>query len=159
MYSKRLKRYNARKIILGGDFSGFQKGLLNIQKEGGGKDGSNSFSDVHFSYVRQYFRGILFLRSCFLCNFFGLILYYCEAGKFEKGKDQVILFCIGVLSIVCFCTFGLLPTPKQAAAIIIVPSIINNEHVQQLPDKITQLGLEWLEELRPDTTTETKKEK
>lgn len=43
----------------------------------------------------------------------------------------------------------LTPTTKQAAAIIMVPAIVNNEEVQKLPDNILRLANEWLEELGP----------
>lgn len=61
---------------------------------------------------------------------------------------------IGIFATVCafiMLTLGVLcPDTKQMAAIIIVPKIINDERVQNVPDKILELGLEWLEELRPD---------
>ena len=41
------------------------------------------------------------------------------------------------------------PTTKQMAAIIIVPKVVNNEQVQEIPNKILDLATEWLEELKP----------
>ena len=43
----------------------------------------------------------------------------------------------------------LTPTTKEAAAIIVIPVIANNEQVQELPNKILELGNDWLEELKP----------
>lgn len=49
-----------------------------------------------------------------------------------------------------------LPTSKQMAAIIIVPKIVNNAKVQEVPDKLMTLATEWLEELRPGKSKEDK---
>lgn len=42
-----------------------------------------------------------------------------------------------------------LPTTKEMAAIIVLPKIINNEKLQEIPNKVLDLGLEWLDELKP----------
>lgn len=43
----------------------------------------------------------------------------------------------------------LIPDSKSMAAILIVPKIVNNEQVQQMPSKIMDLATEWLEALKP----------
>lgn len=43
----------------------------------------------------------------------------------------------------------LTPSVKQIAAIIVVPSIVNNKHVKELPDKLLGLANEWIKELSP----------
>lgn len=45
------------------------------------------------------------------------------------------------------------PTTKEAAAMVVLPKIVNNEKVQQIPDKVLDLGLSWLEELKPKKDT------
>jgi len=44
------------------------------------------------------------------------------------------------------------PNTKQACTIYVVPKIINNEQVQQIPDKLLELGNkqldEWIEEFK-----------
>jgi hypothetical protein len=42
-----------------------------------------------------------------------------------------------------------IPTTKQAAAIIIVPKIVNNEKVQMVGNQLYDLAVDWMEELRP----------
>lgn len=42
-----------------------------------------------------------------------------------------------------------LPTTKEMAALIVLPKIINNEKIQEIPNKVLDLGLEWLDELKP----------
>ena len=42
-----------------------------------------------------------------------------------------------------------IPNTKQAAAMIVLPAIVNSEAVQQIPGELTTLAREWLQELRP----------
>ena len=67
----------------------------------------------------------------------------------EKYALKILLISISVV-VLSFGCATLIPNTKQMAAIVILPKIINNEQVQQMPDKILNLGLEWLEELRPN---------
>ena len=41
------------------------------------------------------------------------------------------------------------PSTKQMAAIIVVPKIVNNEKVQVAGDRLYDLAVEWMDELRP----------
>lgn len=41
------------------------------------------------------------------------------------------------------------PNTKQMAAIIVVPKIANSEKVQTIGNKIYDLAVEWMEELKP----------
>lgn len=42
-----------------------------------------------------------------------------------------------------------IPNTKEMCAIKILPVIINNEGVQELPNRVVDLANEWLEELKP----------
>lgn len=64
-----------------------------------------------------------------------------KAGWFSFAAGMLILS-VGIL----------LPSTKQMAAILVVPKIVNNEQVQQIPEKLLGLGLSWLEELKPEKT-------
>ncbi len=44
-----------------------------------------------------------------------------------------------------------IPTSKQMAILMVVPKIVNNKSVQQIPQKIINLSNEWLEEFRPSS--------
>lgn len=44
---------------------------------------------------------------------------------------------------------ALVPSTAQMAAIVVVPRIVNNEQVQTVGNKIYDLAVEWLDELRP----------
>lgn len=43
----------------------------------------------------------------------------------------------------------LIPTTKEMCAIKAIPMIVNNEQVQELPNKVVELANEWIDELKP----------
>lgn len=45
---------------------------------------------------------------------------------------------------------ALVPTTKQMAAILIIPRIANSEKVQQAGNKLYDLAVEWMAELKPN---------
>jgi len=47
-----------------------------------------------------------------------------------------------------------IPSTKEMCAIKIIPRIVNNEQVQELPNKIVELANEWIEELKPKSEDE-----
>lgn len=53
---------------------------------------------------------------------------------------------VGTFTVSHFAT----PSTKEICAIYAVPAIMNNENVQKIPDMVLELGIEWLEELRPN---------
>lgn len=55
----------------------------------------------------------------------------------------VLLSLIGILG----CMF--IPSTKTAAAMYVIPSIANNEKIQDAGDRLYTLAVEWMEELRP----------
>jgi hypothetical protein len=42
------------------------------------------------------------------------------------------------------------PSTRQMAAIMIVPKIANSEKVQTIGNKVYDLAVEWMEELKPN---------
>jgi hypothetical protein len=42
-----------------------------------------------------------------------------------------------------------IPTSKEMAAILVIPKIVNNEKLTQLPDRVLDLANQWIEELGP----------
>lgn len=63
--------------------------------------------------------------------------------------------------ITCVTLTTALPTTKQLAAIYVVPNIVNNENIKQIPDKLLQLGNSWIDKtidsLMEDVDKEIKK--
>ena len=64
----------------------------------------------------------------------------------QQRKKWAILFIFAIL----FCSIAVtfIPATKQMAAIIVVPKIINNEKVQQMPEELLNLGMDWLGDLK-----------
>jgi hypothetical protein len=52
------------------------------------------------------------------------------------------------IPIVMVATF--IPSTKQMAAIMIAPKIANSEKVQTIGNKVYDLAVEWMEELKPN---------
>ena len=68
-----------------------------------------------------------------------------EAGAFAK--------CVLPLAAVLLILSSFVPSTRSAAAIAVLPAIVNSEAVQQLPVELTTLVKEWLIELRPKKET------
>jgi hypothetical protein len=61
-----------------------------------------------------------------------------------------------VIAIAMGLAVDLIPSTKQMAAIMIVPKIANSEKVQTIGNKVYDLAVEWMEELRPTKRIEVK---
>lgn len=66
--------------------------------------------------------------------------------KFEVAKRIVA---VAIAGAVMFAVGGLIPNTQQIAAIYLIPKIVNNERVQDLPNKLIDLGEQWVDELKP----------
>jgi hypothetical protein len=51
---------------------------------------------------------------------------------------------------------NMIPSTKQMAAIMIVPCLVNSEKVQTIGNKVYDLAVEWMEELKPEKESEVK---
>ena len=58
-----------------------------------------------------------------------------------------ILFLCMALSGLTTLTF--VPSTRQAAAIIVVPKLVNSEKVQTVGNHLYELAVEWMDELKP----------
>lgn len=68
----------------------------------------------------------------------------------EKQKTAVgLLKWLVPVLIAVGLTNAFIPNTKQAAAMIVLPAIVNSEAVQELPSELTILARQWLQELRP----------
>ena len=77
----------------------------------------------------------------------GLVIWaVCENGKDDKGWWTLlrIIGTVWFLTIIFALTALFTPTTKEMAAIIVVPKIINNEQVKELPDNVLDLANEWI---------------
>jgi hypothetical protein len=48
----------------------------------------------------------------------------------------------------------LLPSTQEMAIIYVVPKVINNQGVQDIPDKLVRLSSEWIDAMRPSNIKE-----
>lgn len=72
----------------------------------------------------------------------------CDGFK-KPFKYTIIIFIISTIMITA------VPTTKEASAIYMLPKIINNEHVQKLPENVVKLLNSKLEKWISDTVGET----
>lgn len=64
--------------------------------------------------------------------------------KFKAYGLRLVAFFVFALA-----TMAFVPTTKQMAAIILVPRIANSEKVQMAGNKLYDLAVEWMDELKP----------
>lgn len=69
-----------------------------------------------------------------------------KAGRYLLNKTAPM--CL-IASLVCGLVAMFTPTTKEMAAIMIVPRIANSEKVQVCGNKLYDLAVEWMDELRP----------
>lgn len=66
-----------------------------------------------------------------------------------------------IVSAVMLTMFALTPTTKEAAIIIVVPTVVNkvqnSEEISKIPDELASLANEWLQELKPKKKVEDEK--
>lgn len=69
------------------------------------------------------------------------------------GKEELfplIARRILVIAATVFLICIFIPSTKQMAAILVVPKIANSEKVQTIGNKVYDLAVEWMEELKPN---------
>jgi len=100
--------------------------------------------------------------SWFLCVFgfiscavTAITLTASEGEILNSGKGLVFILISGLIGLSFFSTGLIMPNSKQMAAIVILPKVINNTQVQQLPNKLVELADSWLNELKPKIEKES----
>ena len=95
--------------------------------------------------------------------FFTGIVFRKDAGIYDGEKrcqmltkSRKILKWSVVMFLSATVALTLLPSTKQMAAMMIVPKIANSEKVQTIGNKVYDLAVEWMEELKPAKEKETK---
>lgn len=80
-----------------------------------------------------------------------VVIFFLTLSFIDESRKPIKF--VGVPSLIfgafTLCIGAFIPTSKEMAAILIVPKIVNNAKVQEVPDKLMTLATEWLEELRP----------
>lgn len=78
------------------------------------------------------------------------IVFWYEEENAGMFKTALPLFFVPLLLILGSL---FIPTTKEMCAIKAIPMIVNNEEVQEIPDKVLELATEWIEGLRPNSST------
>lgn len=78
------------------------------------------------------------------------------ASTFGSSVPRILRILLSVLAplswaVMLVAVIGLMfiPTTKTAAAMYVVPAIVNNEKLNDAGDRLYALAIEWMEELRP----------
>lgn len=96
------------------------------------------------------------IGSGLMCTVAALFFIGMIIATYDLGKCPVIVKVLtptlGVLFVALFSVCVFLPSTKQMAAIMIVPRIANSEKVQTVGNRVYDLAVEWMEELKPNKT-------
>lgn len=74
-----------------------------------------------------------------------------ESDTWKTGMGLHAIACkvLIPISLLMILIATLLPNTKQMAAIIVIPRIVNNEKIQEAGNRVYELAIEWMDELRP----------
>ena len=75
----------------------------------------------------------------------GLLFY---AMSSEKVAGRFAACCLPAAAVLLLAQ-SFIPSTRAAAAMVVLPAIVNSEAVQTLPAELTALAKEWMQELRP----------
>ena len=121
-------------------------------------------SEIYWITRMDYIQTALFVLGGIITGLAGIsfvVSAICCARNVIHGDDDAKRMMVVskktlLTSIVCGLVFGsillsacFVPSTKEMCAIKIIPKIVNNEEVQELPNKVVELANEWLEELKP----------
>ncbi len=86
---------------------------------------------------------VVMIIVCAIAAFIYVVSDFKVVGA-KKLAYSLLPWIVGVTLVNTF-----IPNTKQAAAMYVLPAIVNSEAVQELPSELTTLAREWLQELRP----------
>lgn len=69
----------------------------------------------------------------------------------ENDSNKAQRFAVASVAVLLIALMGaaFIPSTKQMAAILVVPRIVNSEKVQTVGNKLYDLAVEWMDELKP----------
>lgn len=120
-------------------------------------------STIYWITRMDYLQGLALVITITLsiCCLIGVIIsciakyssnYEEERERGKKAFQQLLPFTL--LCFVLLCGAMLIPSSKEYCAIKAIPVIVNNEQVQELPNKVVELANEWINELKPSKGSE-----
>ena len=90
---------------------------------------------------------VLFVGAGIVACWLSMLGYWISEGDAPGFKTFAVRLAPVIIGMAIVNAF--IPNTKQAAAMIVLPAIVNSEAVQQIPGELTTLAREWLQELRP----------
>ena len=115
---------------------------------------------VKLDDIRHAFAGLMWLpmAGIVITAIVSLVVFLAMADEDNDFLETVwprikkaMLLCIPMLFLAAVIQLitAFVPTTKQMAAIIVVPKIANGEKVQTAGNKLYDLAVDWMDELKP----------
>lgn len=110
-----------------------------------------SMTEMYWLLKLDSIRFLFFMGAAVLCVFGSVVSGFLSDTSDLPGKKIFIGWTMSLATGCFFLIFAVfIPSTKQLASIVVLPKIINNEQVQEIPERLLDLGLSWLEELKPE---------
>ena len=111
-------------------------------------------TEIYWITRMSYFQGAAMVIGIFsvVASAFWVVVSLVEYYDRSDSGPSMLKTSIPAFIFSLVILFGSLcvPNTKEMCAIKVLPVIINNENVQELPNKVVNLANEWLEELKPN---------
>lgn len=119
-------------------------------------------STIYWITRMSYLQGFALIIS--ISSLIGAVIYFgvsfvCRSEDYKDerhkwNKHHGIAGISIILSVILICGACLIPNTREMCAIKVIPVIVNNEEVQELPVKVIDLANEWIEAVKPTSNTE-----
>jgi phage-related holin len=93
---------------------------------------------------------LAFVVACIFIASIPIFIFISELPSSERSAYYGIVRKLISIILIGVSVLVLIPTTKQMAAIMIVPKIANSEKVQTIGNKVYDLAVEWMNELKPN---------
>jgi len=112
-------------------------------------------STIYWITRLNYFLGFLYTLGI-LVIVGGIVLIIAWYSRWYSNEKHKTFrkkvkhpFLITLLGILFFISALFIPSTKEICIIKVLPKIVNNTEVKELPNKVVELANEWLDELKP----------
>ena len=119
-------------------------------------------STIYWATRLDSLQGLLFAIGLFATAMalLTVIAFFCRMQDPDDKAANVFVkfspltFAVLIVSSLAYC---LTPSTKEFAAIYVIPAIANNEKVQTVGNRLYDLAIEWMDELKPAKAKEAAK--
>lgn len=105
-------------------------------------------TDIYWITRLDKFSSVATVFACILSVLSVVIFCASHDSDFKAPPKWLLPF---TLCGAMFCIFAsmMIPTTKEAIAILVIPKIANNEDIQGIGSDLVKVAKEWVEELKP----------